>query len=784
MTRSIKRAARAAAGLLAAACAASAHATWSIIIVDTRTREVAVASATCLTEFDLRNGTPVVITGVGAATAQSSVDSTGNNRVYIRDRMIEGLAPNAILDALLSFDTSPQTRQYGIVSVTPAGVGRAGTFSGTQASQWRGGRTGQAGSLVYAVQGNILTGAAVVDAAVAAIQNTPGDVPARLMAAMEAARAFGGDGRCSCPGPSPTACGAPPPNFRVSANIGYMIIARAGDRDASNGLYALGSMAAGIAVGDADGNGRPDLFSVHPSAAVVNALRNTTPAGSVFGLFAQRRQSPAGVAQPRLIGALDLNGDGRSELVVASGAAPARLRILRLGGDGSVVGGTDLALPAIARGLTVDDLNGDGRADVVLTLDGAVIAACLNDGAGALAAPTVFATGAAGSAYTSPVVLDVNGDGTRDVAVLDGLGNIATHLSGSTQAVLTPVGAGTLSLARIDLDGDGPDDVAVNRNSPFELVFGRGWSASGFELTRVAPGFVPAGLTVADLNRDGRDDVAVAGAARVAVYLGSPAGPALDRVVNYNDGLFFSYAPSLLLPADVDGDGYPDLAGLNNNQMMTMENLGADGPGRLTDGLGTAAGDYFMNFNIANASASDPDPVVLLRERFDAWRAGLAGRPDAVASSAALGRGCVPIGGSAELTVELRDWAGAPADAASLRVTHARGSAGRSIIGQPQRVGPGLFTVRLEAPASALPGEDRLAVTADDGVRAVTLMPETRVRVSDSADFDGDGTVDFNDLLSFLNDYNAGLPRADLNRDGTVDFNDLLAFLDALAAGC
>jgi hypothetical protein len=258
----------------------------------------------------------------------------------------------------------------------------------------------------------------------------------------------------------------------------------------------------------------------------------------------------------------------------------------------------------------------------------------------------------------------------------------------------------------------------------------------------------------------------------------------LDRVVEYNDGLFFAYAPGLIRAADVDGDGYLDLAGINNNQMMTMENLGVDGPGRLTDRLGGAAGDYFMNFNIANVSGSDPDPVVLLRGQFDAWRAGLAGRPDAAASSATLGRGCVPIGGSAELTVELRDWAGAPADAAAVRVRHGRGSAGISAIGPAVRVGPGRFVVRLEAPASAPPGEDSLVVTAEDGVRAVTLMPEARARVRDSADWDGDGTLDFNDLLAFLNDFNAGRPRADLTRDGTVDFNDLLAFLDALAGGC
>ncbi len=52
------------------------------------------------------------------------------------------------------------------------------------------------------------------------------------------------------------------------------------------------------------------------------------------------------------------------------------------------------------------------------------------------------------------------------------------------------------------------------------------------------------------------------------------------------------------------------------------------------------------------------------------------------------------------------------------------------------------------------------------------------------ADRNGDGVVDFNDFLAFMNDYNAGDPRADLNGDGIVDFNDFLAFINLFNAGC
>jgi 6-phosphogluconolactonase (cycloisomerase 2 family) len=52
------------------------------------------------------------------------------------------------------------------------------------------------------------------------------------------------------------------------------------------------------------------------------------------------------------------------------------------------------------------------------------------------------------------------------------------------------------------------------------------------------------------------------------------------------------------------------------------------------------------------------------------------------------------------------------------------------------------------------------------------------------ADLNGDLAADFNDLLEFLNLYNAGSLRVDLNGDCSVDFNDLLEYLNLFNAGC
>jgi len=227
---------------LTAAMGRPADATWSIIIVDARTREVGIASATCVAGGDLRLISPVVLVGVGAAAAQATVPFTATLRQIIRDQMNLGTDPAQILQILAKQDSGHQVRQYGIVDVS----GRAVGFSGQWTLSWTGHLTGRIGTYHYAIQGNLLTGYPVIEKAEDAIRLTPGDLAARLMAAMQAARAMGGDGRCSCPG-HPTGCGSPPKQFQKSAHIGFMIVTREGDTDGvcnmtsgcANGAYYL-----------------------------------------------------------------------------------------------------------------------------------------------------------------------------------------------------------------------------------------------------------------------------------------------------------------------------------------------------------------------------------------------------------------------------------------------------------------------------------------------------------------------------------------------------------------
>jgi hypothetical protein len=207
--------------------APAVHATWSIVLTDSRTGEVAVGSATCVSNFDLLAASPVLVVGKGGGAAQSVVDSSGENRLTIRDGLLAGDSPQSILLQLQLQDRQFQSRQYGIADT----LGRVVAFTGEDDGAYAGDRTGTVGTLTYSIQGNVLTGDPVLAAAEDAVLAGARDVPGLLMRAMQAAAEMGGDGRCSCSPIDPTGCGSPPPDFEKSADVGYALDARLGDTD-------------------------------------------------------------------------------------------------------------------------------------------------------------------------------------------------------------------------------------------------------------------------------------------------------------------------------------------------------------------------------------------------------------------------------------------------------------------------------------------------------------------------------------------------------------------------
>ena len=182
-----------------------AHATWSIVALDQKTRTVVIASATCVsaaglsTRGGLKSIQAVIVPGIGVAAAQANVDSTRANQQLIYDELKKGTAPADIL-ALLMKDPNIASRQFGIIDMLGRSAGWSGKGNQAVSLDAQGQVPGT--NIFFSIQGNILAKAEVVTDAVAALKATDGSLTDRVMAAMEAADKNGGDSRCSCDNPN------------------------------------------------------------------------------------------------------------------------------------------------------------------------------------------------------------------------------------------------------------------------------------------------------------------------------------------------------------------------------------------------------------------------------------------------------------------------------------------------------------------------------------------------------------------------------------------------------
>ncbi len=768
---------RAGAGLSAAAlaCAAgTAHATWSIVIVDMRTREVAVASATCLTGFDLHANTPVVVVGVGGATAQSAVDSDGVNRTMIRDGFYAGLSPDEILAVLAVRDSSHQSRQYGMVDT----LGRAVTFSGTQDGAWAGGRTGQSGDLVYAVQGNVLTGPPVVDAAVEAILTTPGDIAEKLMAAMDAARMMGGDGRCSCSSSNPPGCGSPPPSFTKSAHIAYMIVARIGDRDSSNGNYrALGNLGQ-MGLIDVNGDGLPDYVSGGASGIGVRPNLSKPGQPPILGSYSI---TPNTVAL-RGIAPGDFNADVATDLAFCD---LNNDRVILFGGANGFAFAPGASFPTGdgPTALGVGDFNHDGLPDIAnLNATALTVSVLLNTG-GSLGPPSFTAVPTGTSLFQ---VGDLDADGDGDVVVASPTTKQIVICRNSGAGVLTaetPIALALqpVSLLLADINGDSLLDIVYVLTGEKQVRILKQNPAGDFKPLAFATTQAPTGVNIADVNADGFQDIvfvqSLASGARLAVMRGQEDG-SFATAVTYPVG----FSGTGCLVSDLNADGLPDaLIPQPSGTFTVMTNSG----GMFNANSGLAGGDYYLDFNIANQPAGAEDPVYQLRAKFDQWADSLVGVPDAVRSVAAFDPPAVWANGAsvAFLTLHTRDRYDAPVAINAADVTV------ESLAGVPLgTVGAALDgpegAVIVPITASTACASETFRVKIRSGSRTVTLMPDVTLVYTSPADLDRNLFVNGDDFDTFVSAFEAGDQNIDVNGDGFVNGVDFDYFLDRFTAGC
>jgi uncharacterized protein (UPF0548 family) len=360
------------------------------------------------------------------------------------------------------------------------------------------------------------------------------------------------------------------------SNGGVEVLLSGGDGTflAARSYGSGGDHALSIAVADLNEDGKPDLVVANGSAS------DGTSKGSVgvlfgtgHGTFRAARSYSSGGYDAQYIAVVDVNGDGKPDLLVANECASSSncnngsVAVLFGNGDGTFrpavsynSGGYD------ALSIAVADVNGDGKLDLVVANACASTVDCSNGVVGAGVIGVLFG----------------NGDGTFQPAV--------SYSSGGYDA---------LSIAVADVNGDGKPDLLVANecassncnNGSVAVLLGNGDGTFQPAVSYSSGGYGALSIAVADVNGDGKPDVVAANNGGVGALLGNGDGTFQAALFTYTLAL----GGTQIALADFDGDGHLDIAIGNGNAFLLGNgdgtfkaemDLGAGGSG------GTAVGDF------------------------------------------------------------------------------------------------------------------------------------------------------------------------------------------------
>jgi uncharacterized Ntn-hydrolase superfamily protein len=163
-----------------AAIDAPAH-TYSIVARDAETGEMGVAVQSHW--FSVGSDVTWAEAGVGAIATQSFIEPAYGPRGL--QLMKSGLSAEQALEALVLVDEGRDVRQVAFVDTS----GNVSAHTGTKCIESAGHYVGEG----YSVQANMMLNDKVVPAMSTAYESSEGDLADRLMAALEAAQAVGGD---------------------------------------------------------------------------------------------------------------------------------------------------------------------------------------------------------------------------------------------------------------------------------------------------------------------------------------------------------------------------------------------------------------------------------------------------------------------------------------------------------------------------------------------------------------------------------------------------------------
>jgi hypothetical protein len=376
------------------------------------------------------------------------------------------------------------------------------------------------------------------------------------------------------------------PNIRVSGTAGV------GQADWYQLTAAEAGQLTASVVADAGGTLRPRLTLYGSGGEVLTQSDGATPGGPGAGLTQHLQPGTYYLAVSARL------GSGPYVLTSQFGAASSPLDPIPLAG-------------AFPSSVAAVDVNGDGQTDLITANDNGTVSVFPGNGDGTFQRQQTFVVGSGPSALA---VADVNGDGTPDLIAANRDDNTLSVLPGNGDGSFRlqrtfAVGSGPSSVAAADINGDGiPDLITANSNdNTVSVLLGNGDGTFQPQQT-FAVGSLPDSVAVADVNGDGIPDIITANAVdfTVSVLLGNGDGT-FQAQTTYTVGAF----PRTVVVADVNGDGKPDLIAANTISNTVSVLLG-NGDGTFQPQHEFAVGQTPFSVAVADVNADGkPDLVTV-----------------------------------------------------------------------------------------------------------------------------------------------------------------------------
>jgi hypothetical protein len=351
--------------------------------------------------------------------------------------------------------------------------------------------------------------------------------------------------------------------------------------------FDVGPAPSGLVAADFNGDGRADLVVANGSTHALSILINRTPAASATAAFDARFVVPL-AASPISIAAADLDGDGAVD-IATSNLDGNSISLFRNAMD---AGGNalrfeqepDLATGRFPNAFAATDLDGDGRVDLVVanyeddTISVFRNATMPGSRHFAFSAPRVFGTGLRPHSIG---FADVNSDGRPDIFVgnhFDASVNVYLNYSSAGSPLyfnLQAVSMGSYAGAMIatDLNADGRPDIAVAASGSDEIAIRLDTMrfndpALSFAPRQTVPSLYNANLLLAaDVNDDGSPDLVFTGEFERSLLVRANASNPWAWTPHFAEPVSFDIGgrayPDALIAADFDRDGSIDLATSN-----------------------------------------------------------------------------------------------------------------------------------------------------------------------------------------------------------------------------